>query len=226
MSNLTVGWMIDVVEKKILEESNIDFSEAELVGLYNLTLRLIVSLVPRAYTKTESWIMAAGILQSIPSDGMRLVDVYLNMGDDGETPGSPITEADQDSMREMVPGWATETATSEIEHFMRIPNMDASFNCYPPSDGTGYIQGVFSATPPTVVYDEEDVWKSERIPISDEFVNAIPDGIMFHAYDDDSDIPGNTTRSQIHYQRLLSILGLDSPKMRQAAAAAAQGRPQ
>jgi len=39
-------------------------------------------------------------------------------------------------------------------------------------------------------------------------VGAIPDVMLFHAYDDDSDMPGNTTRSQIYYNRLLQNLGL------------------
>ena len=223
MSTLTVGWIIDVVEKKIIDEGNADFSESELVGLYNLSLRLIVSLVPRAYALTQSVLLTAGTFQSIPSNGIKLLDITRNTGAAGTSNGSNVTPVDPVSMRQMVPSWSNETAAAEIQHFMRIPDMDASFHVYPPSDGTGYVEMVFSACPPTVVYDSGDVWKSSRIPLSDEFVPAIPDAIMFHAYDDDTDIPGNAQRSQLHYQRVLSLLGLKSPEMKSQAAAAAKG---
>ena len=43
MSTLTVGYMVNIVEKKLLDESNADYTKADLIGFYNLSLRLIVS---------------------------------------------------------------------------------------------------------------------------------------------------------------------------------------
>jgi len=72
MSTLTVGYIVGVVEKKALDEANDDFTQAELIGLYILALRFIVSLVPRAYTITTSELLASGTLQSIPATGLVL----------------------------------------------------------------------------------------------------------------------------------------------------------
>ncbi len=44
MSSLTISYLVDLVEKKAQDEGNDDFTVAELIGLYNMTLRLIVSL--------------------------------------------------------------------------------------------------------------------------------------------------------------------------------------
>lgn len=214
MSTLTLGYMVDLVEKKAQDEGNADFDVSELVGLYNMTLRLICSLVPRAYTLTESWQMVSGSLQAIPSNGIKLVDILKNMGTDGLTEGNGISLVDHEAMRKLVPNWSSETAAQEIQHYMRLADMDARFYVYPPSDGTGYIQGIFSATPPTVVYDVAGVWQNARIPLSDEFVPAIPDGMLFHAYDDDTDVPGTATRAQIYYGRFTQLLGLKSPEVR------------
>jgi len=208
MSTLTVGYMVNIVEKKLLDESNADYTKADLIGFYNLSLRLIVSLIPRAYTITSSIKLASGTQQSIPSDGLALVGVPRNMGTNGTTAGAAIREASLDAFNQMFPNWSTTTAAAVIKNFMRIPGMDASFFVYPPSDGTPYVQCVNSATPPTTTYDVEGLWEDDKIPLSDEFVGAIPDAMLFHAYDDDSDMPGNTTRSQIYYNRLLQNLGL------------------
>ena len=214
MSSLTLGYMIDLVEKKAQDEQNADFEVSELIGLYNMTLRLIVSLVPRAYTITKTWQMAAGTFQSIPSDGIKLVDILRNLGTDGLTPGGAITLVDHEAMRKLVPNWSSETPTQEAQHFMRLPDMDASFYVYPPSDGTGHIEGIVATMPPTVVFDDGGLWESQRIPLSDEFVPAIPDGMLYNAYDDDSDIPGTATRSQLYYGRFTQLLGLKSPDVR------------
>lgn len=213
MSTLTVGWLIDVARKKALDENDDDFTDVELISLYNLTLRLIVSLVPRAYTVTETVQLAPGVNQAMPTNGMRLIDVTRNMGTDGVTPGNSITEADLNAMRVLVPDWATETPAAVIDQYVRLPNMDAMFQVSPPSDGTGHVEMIFSAHPPTVVYDAQGAWEAERIPLSDEFVPAMPDGILYNAYDDDSDIPGTAGRSQIYYNRVLQLLGVKSPEM-------------
>jgi len=208
MSTLTVGYMVDTVEKKLLDEDNVDYSQADLIGLYNLSLRLIVSLIPRAYTIESSILLSSGAQQSIPSDGLALVDLPRNMGADGTTAGAAIREASLDAFKKSYPDWSTETASATIKNFMRIPGMDASFYVFPPSDGAGYVQCVNSATPPTTTYDAAGDWESDKIPLSDEFVPAIQPAIMFHAYDDDTDMPGNITKSQLYYNRVLQILGL------------------
>jgi len=208
MSTLTVGWLVDVVEKKALDEQNDDFEQSELIGLYNLALRLIVSLVPRAYTITTAEKLAAGIIQSIPGNGLALVDIIMNMGTGGITPGVSIKEADLDAMNKLVPGWSSETAAVTIENFMRLKGMDASFYVSPPSDGTGYVQQVYSATPPTTTYDEAGVWQNDKIPLSDEFVPVLPDAMLFNAYDEDSDVPGTLPRSQMYYNRVMQLLGI------------------
>ena len=213
MSTLTVGYIVDLVEKKAVDENNDDFSQAELIGLYNLALRFIVSLVPRAYTIKISQLLAAGSEQSIPSDGLQLVNVLRNMGTDGETPGASILEASLAAMNRLVPNWSTETAAAVVDNFMRIPDMDASFYISPPNDGTGYIQMVHTATPPTSTYDEDGDWEDDKIPLSDEFVPALPDAMLFIVYDDDSDYPGNTPRSQYYFQRAMTILGLKDEHM-------------
>ena len=217
MSTLTVGYIVNVVEKKAIDEGNDDFTQAELIGLYNLALRFIVSLVPRAYAIMTSELLAPGTLQSIPATGLVLSNVVRNMGTDGETPGTPVTEADLVAMNKLVPGWSTETASAEIDNFMRVPGMDASFYVSPPSDGTGYVQMVYPATPPTTTYDAAGDWEDDKIPLSDEFIPALPDAMLYNAYDDDTDTPGNLARSQMYYSRAVQILGIKDTQT--------QGRP-
>lgn len=215
MSSMTVGYIVDLARKKLVDEGDTrDFEDSDLIGFYNLTLRTIVSFIPRAYTIIkQDHELAAGLIQSIPSDGIKFVDFVMNMGADGATPGSPIREVDYDAMKSLVPEWTAETAEDEIQHYMKIPGMDASVLVSPPSDGTGKTMLVYAAMPPTSVYDVDGEWESDRVPISDEFVSAIPDGILFHSYDDDSDVPGTIARSQMYFNRMMQLLGLKAQQV-------------
>ncbi len=206
----TVGYMVDVVEKKALDENNDDTSQSELVGLYNLALKLIVSLVPRAYTKTASLKLSAGIQQAIPSDGLAILDIPINMGTGGITPGAAIREADLDSMTSMFPNWTTESQAAVIKNFMKIKGEDRKFYVFPPADGTSYVKVTISATPPETTYDDDGDWESDIIPLTDEYINAVPDAMLYHKYDDDTDIPGTKPVGQIYFQRVMNLLNIKS----------------
>lgn len=202
----TVGYIVDVVEKKALDEQNDDTSQAELVGLYNLAIKMIVSLVPRAFTKTASLKLSAGIQQSIASDGLAILDIPMNMGTNGTTPGAAIREADLKAMTDMVPTWTTATAAAVIKHFMQIDGEDRLFYVYPPADGTSYVKATVSATPPETTYDDAGDWENDIIPLSDEYINAVPDAMLYNKYDDDTDVPGTKAVGQIYWQRVLNLL--------------------
>lgn len=206
----TVGYIVDVVEKKALDEQNDDTSKSEMVGLYNLALKLIVSLVPRAYTKTASLKLSPGIQQAIPSDGLAILDIPMNMGTNGTTPGAAIREADLDSMTSMFPSWTTETAAAVIKNFMKIKGEDRKFYVFPPADGTSYVKATVSATPPETTYDDDGDWESDIVPLTDEYLNAVPDAMLYHKYDDDTDVPGTKAVGQIYFQRVMNLLNIKS----------------
>lgn len=218
MSTYTVGSMLDFVEHQAQDEGNAENTQSELIAIYNMALRLISSLVPRAYTIYEDFQLASGVLQTLPSDGLQLVDVIMNMGTDGLTVGAAIDEADLDSMNDFVPDWTTETAATAVNQFMRIPGMDATFFVSPPSDGTGYIRVIMAAMPPTTTYDAADAWQSDKIPLSDEYIPAIPELMLFYINDQDTDLPGDEQLAMMHFQRASTILGVKDQQaaMRQA----------
>jgi hypothetical protein len=208
-TTLTVGAIVDVVRKKAQDESDYDFTDSELLVLYNLTLRKIVSMQPKASSKNVSRQLSAGSLQQIPADGLQLISVRRNMGTDGTTPGAAITEVDVLNMNDLYPDWSTDSQTSAIQHFMRSIHAMNEFYSYPPNDGTGYAEIEYSYAPAMAVYDAAGAWESEKIPLNDDYVNAVPDGMLYMIYDDDSDYPGTSPRSQMYFQRFVQQLGLD-----------------
>jgi len=115
-------------------------------------------------------------------------------------------------MRALLPGWEAETATAAMEHFIRLPESKGEFMIYPPNTGLGYLLGRVTTMPAKVLWDANDDFKIAIIPLDDTFATAIINGMIYMAYDDDSDIPGNTPRSQVYYGRFLQDLGLRQQK--------------
>lgn len=211
MSAQTVGSIIDLVRRKILDEdANPEVSDSELLQLYNLTLLKIITLVPSAYTRTKNLLLAAGAKQVIDSAGgdLRLVNVRRNMGTDGATPGRVVRATNLDVLTQIYPTWFTETQQAEVEDWAPVLDYPEEFYVIPPNDGTQYIEIDVATTPTLATWDAAGAWRGATFPLRDHFTDAEINGILFMAYDDDSDIPGNTPRSQVYYGRFLQALGL------------------
>lgn len=211
-SNYTVGSIVSLCRKKSLDEDDTDNTDTELINLYNLTTRQIVKLVPRAYTRLDSMQLLAGNKQTIPAAGSILIDVLRNMGLDGVTAGRSIRPTSVEIMTKYVPSYSTDDANadSSVWDWWPIPTYPEQFFVYPKSDGLGYVEVEITKTPEDVIYDANGAWAAAAILLSDLYVDAIINGILYMMYDDDTDIPGNTPRSGLYYSRFLQSLGLQT----------------
>ena len=70
MPTTTVGHCIDMAERKILDESNDEYSEQNLLDLYHLAIKEIINLVPRAHTETRFWKLGPQTHQICPADAV------------------------------------------------------------------------------------------------------------------------------------------------------------
>ncbi len=213
MSTYTVGSVIDTCRKRILDEANIDFDDPQMLNLFNLSGRRMVALQPRVYTRIRTLKLQPGnkqVLSATPPVGLEIVDVVRNMGTDGLTAGRAIRQTDRAFLTRYVPTFSTDPVNSDasVWDWWPIPEYPEQFYVHPKSDGTGYVELEQAEAPPDIVYDAPGAWRSLSIPTSDYYLDGYINGILFQAYDDDTDIPGNTPRSQLYYQRFLMSLGL------------------
>lgn len=208
MADVTVGHIIDQAEKVLIDEGNDDFTETELIAWYNLGQRDIVAKKPDAYTVIDSVILASGIRQVLPSGSMAFVDVVRNMGTDGDTPGTTILVVPWISLKVYLPSYSSVTATTEIRNAAPDPVRKDTWYCYPPSDGTGYVEVEYSKAPTQITYDASDNWQSNLIAVDNEYVDAVLNYILWRAWSKDTDIPGSFERSQIYWDRYYQSVGV------------------
>jgi hypothetical protein len=204
MAILTVKSLVDRVADTLQDTSEDEddraFPESDLVSYYNAEIRKIISDYPDANPTITAIKMAAGISQYIPNDGIALLGVLMNMGDDGETMGTPVVPCGIVEMQASDREWNQATATEEILNFMPDPADPKHFWNYPPSDGNGYVQIEYSVLPDAIVWDEDGDWETAVVAVSEKYVQMLEKRILARAYKRDSDNPGNIARENDNQQ--------------------------
>ena len=143
--------IISRVSKTLFDDAGVRWVEAELLEYLTDAQREVVLLKPTAYTINQSVQLTQGTLQSLPVDGLILIDVLANMGADGSTPGRSVTQIDRTVLESVRPDWRAETESIAARHYMFDDRDPQKFEVYPPQPATaGYVQVVFGASPPVI----------------------------------------------------------------------------
>lgn len=217
MADITVKHVLDLVAETLQDEDVLRrWDESDLVNWYNHAQREIVSNRPDANPVIDAVKLSAGTSQNIPSGGVSLIDVLRNMGTDGNTPGDAVIKTTVDIIRAFDLSWNTATASAIINNWMTIS--PTQYYVYPPSDGTGWIELVFSQVPDALVYDGAGAWESAFISIKENFVNPLMYMILHYAYLRDTDVPEAESRANFYKNLALQGLGMPSAPTQQPAA--------
>lgn len=190
----------DILQSTEEDESDRAFPMSDLVEYCNLESFILVAELPDANAVTRVVKLAPGIDQYIPSEGIALLAVHMNMGTDGRTNGEPVIKCELSEMQASDRGWNQAEATSEIYNFMPDPADIKHFWNYPPSDGTGYVLEEYSIKPDVVHWDEEGNWETAVVQVADKYINKLEKRIIARAYKKDTDIPGNIIRENDNQQ--------------------------
>ncbi len=205
MANVTLGHLVDLVTVNLQDSGNDNWTETNLINWYNLACRETVTLAPDANTVITTMKLASGVKQSVPAGTIKLLNVIRNMGTDGETAGPAVNPTTVQLMQAFDRDWDQATATEAIKNWM--PESALTWYCYPPSDGTGYVEIEIAKPPDQVTYDADGDWENELVGVTDRYVNAIFNWILYQAYKKDSDYPGNENRASGYYQAFLNAVG-------------------
>jgi len=208
MANVTLKYIIDLVAGQLQDADNDAWDEQELVNWANIGCRQIVSFVPAANIVVSSLKLAPGSLQRLGVKGVAVMDVIRNMGTDGQTPGPAITRTSLELLSAYLTSWPETSQDTEIANFATDPRIPTVFYVYPPADGTTYVEVARSEIPDAIVWDSNGNWETATVGISNEYVGALIDYILFRAFSKDADYPGNEQRALKHLKAYLQALGI------------------
>jgi len=195
--------IIDKASLLLADVSQSFWLVSELLGWINDGQRDIATTIPQANVKNIALQLVAGVKQSLPSDGILLMDIPHNLGATGTTMGTVINHVPKEIMLKRIPGWTTTMASGIVKHYIYSAIDPLIFYVYPPQpSATKYVECVYSALPALIA----NANVGTKITIPDYFQTELLDYVLYRAFSKDFDNSAQLARGQEHYQLFINAL--------------------
>lgn len=177
---IKVQVIVNDARNALLDEGSTKrWSDDDLTLFFNSAVLQLALVRPDSTSKTASVLLSSGTKQSIPTDGLSLIDIPRNMGTDGNTPGNAILKADRAQLDTYNRSWHTDAASATVKNYTYDERSPKVFYVYPKNDGTGYVEMAYSAAPARVA--SADIATTD-IPVPDVYYGSLKDWMLREAY--------------------------------------------
>ena len=220
---ITAQSVIKRCVETLQDPTSIRWPVAELVRYLNDGQREVVLHRPDAMRKSAAVALVAGTRQTIPSDGLKLIDIVRNTGGTKRA----VRQVNREILDAQTPGWHGLAGATEILHFMFDARDPTAFYVYPPAGASSSVEILYAASPADMTEPASGALYGAvtgNISIPDIYGNALQDYILFRAYAKDSEYAGNAARAQNHYTVFANSLGIEV-KATLSVAPTTQGNP-
>lgn len=192
--SLTAQNIMDRASMIIQDLTNVRWPTTELTNWLNDGRRELAVVRPDIYSVSATLALVAGAKQSLPSGGLRLMDVPRN------TSGPAITVTQRGFLDQQNPSWHQMTASATIKHFMVDERYPSNFWVYPPATNTASVEVIYEQAP-------TDYSTSSTLSAYEElYGGAMVDYICYRAFSKDSEYAGNAERAIAHYNQFSNSL--------------------
>ncbi len=185
--------------RRLLQDINSPqrYSDAVLLGFANQALKRMAVLRPDLFAYIGEIPTTAGaVVQSAPSDSIRIMEIFQVKD------GSGVTEVDRTTLDQTYPGWMNDPAAAAVNWMRHVRNPNRFF-IYPKAPAGQVLIGEYAQTPP--VYTG-----SQTVALlPDAFFPVVIDGTVFLAESVDNEHV-NSNRAQLFQQSFTQALGVSA----------------
>jgi len=195
--------VVDVLDRASIilqDNSKVRYQNSELLKFFNDAQKEVVLHRPDANMNNTAVDCVAGSKQSLPTDGLRLIDVVQNTG------GRAVTQISRQVLDETLPDWHTATG-STVLHFVYDAADPKNYYVYPQATANTDLDIIYSSAPADIAIADFET-DTTTITLDDIYANCILDYILYRLYQKDSEYAGNPQRSMMHYQSFANALGI------------------
>lgn len=189
---ITAQNIADKAALLLQDQTNIRWTEPELLGWINSGQREIMIYKPNANPVTGTVTTVAGTKQQLPSGGVQVLDVIRTIN------GSAVTNVDRNILDTTIPDWHTQTAAA-AKHYMFDPRNPKVFYLYPPSVGSVAMEVCYSSVPADVATISDSIF-------NDLYETVLLDYVLYRAYSKDTEHTANQALVTQHYQAFIAAL--------------------
>ena len=185
------------------KERGADFArwtDDELIRWINDSRMAIIIRKPNACSKIVTLALVAGTYQTIPENGVLLLDVICNMGLSGTAPGRSIRRTDRQGIDDADLYWHKATAKAEISQFTFDDRIPKEFFVSPPAIAGTKVRIAHAAIPDAIVTIEDS------LDIGLENMDAVINFVAYRAKSKDSEY-ANAAEAAAFYGAFTDALG-------------------
>lgn len=183
--------------RRILQDTNSPqrYSDTVLLGFANQALKRIAVLRPDLFAFIgDITCTADSVVQSMPSDSIRLIEIYSVKG------GNGVIETNREALDQAYPTWMNDTAGPAV-NFMRHVRNANKFFIYPKAPSGQVLVGEYAQTPP----DYNGTTTVSLLP--DAYFPVVVDCTVFIAESVDNEHV-NSKRAELFQQSFTQALGV------------------
>ncbi len=199
--------IIDRVTDLLLDKDRADdaarWDNSELLRWVNDCRMAILTRRPQACTKYETVALIAGSKQTLPENGVELIDIVRNMGMDGLTPGRSIRRTDRQNIDDMDLYWHKGAQKAEISQFTYDDRAPKTYYVSPPAKVGTHIEMAYAAIPAAVTSI------SDSLDLGLEYMEPVVNYIAYRAKSKDSQY-ANAGEAAAFYGAFADALGATS----------------
>lgn len=203
MPLITGAYIIDRATDTLQDKDNIRWPRPELLAYINDAQREIALQRPDATAVTTTLeLLPEQSRQTLPANGIRLLEVVRNIAADGFSAGRAVKLTAREVLDQQIPNWHMAGPAQSISHFVFDLRNPKVFYVYPRPAPTTSVEIVYSAAP-LDLSSEQDV-----IALDDIYANAIIAYVIMRAYQKDEDYARNADAAGAFYAMMGQSLGL------------------
>lgn len=184
--------------RKLLQDTQAPYrySDTDLVGYVNQTLKRMAVLRPTLFTNITSVPLTANsVIQDLPVDAHRLVQVFYIDN------YNSVNEVEREVLERAYPQWVSDPAGIPF-NFIRHPRNATKFFLYPRPIGNLTATVEYVVEPTTYAINDTILY------LKDTYLGVVIDGVMFLASSiDDEHVLSN--RAKLFMESFTQALGVD-----------------
>jgi hypothetical protein len=144
--------IISRASRTLSDPNAVAWSVTELLDYLNAGQRAVSHVNRDAYTKVGDVTLTAGVIQTLPADGLVVVRALHNVGS-----GRAIRHVGFDALNTSLSTWASSTQATDVLEYAADSREWKTFFVNPPNNGTGIIKMMYGAIPPVLTSQTQNI---------------------------------------------------------------------
>ncbi len=193
--------ILGAARRLLKDPGKVRWSDVGLLGWLNAAQRQVVSVRPDAKSMRADLVLAAGIEQAIPANGIALLSVLHNVDKTTGALGRVVTLTTRDELNAIDVNWPGSAAKAITRQYVYDPDTPRVFEVWPPAIAGNKVRISYSVLPTDCTLAADSM-----IDVPDIYESPLTDLICVRAYMEDSDDPADKSRAADHMAAAMQAL--------------------